>query len=133
MDVWASLNNAVLICIYCSGTHRGFGTHISFIRSVALDTWSPDQVHRLATGGNARAKKYFQRYNLLSVPADVRYKSKAAEAYRRNLDREIAGEPLEEPPTFEDGRAPMVSAARTGNAMFAYGSDDLNPPAPEKN
>lgn len=39
MDHWASLNNAVFICINCSGVHRGFGTNISFIRSVNLDSW----------------------------------------------------------------------------------------------
>lgn len=39
IDHWASLNNAVFICINCSGTHRGFGTQISFVRSVNLDAW----------------------------------------------------------------------------------------------
>ena len=38
-DHWASLNNAVFVCINCSGIHRGFGTHISFVRSVNLDSW----------------------------------------------------------------------------------------------
>ena len=36
MDPWVSLNHATFICINCSGIHRGFGTHISFVRSCSL-------------------------------------------------------------------------------------------------
>ncbi len=46
IDHWASLNNAVFLCINCSGIHRGFGTHISFVRSVNLDAWTDEYVNR---------------------------------------------------------------------------------------
>lgn len=36
---WASLNLGTLICIECSGIHRNLGTHISKVRSLALDVW----------------------------------------------------------------------------------------------
>ncbi|CAG2164190.1 unnamed protein product [Oppiella nova] len=36
---WASLNLGALICIECSGIHRNLGTHISKVRSLALDDW----------------------------------------------------------------------------------------------
>ena len=41
---WASANIGVFVCIRCSGTHRSMGTHISKVRSVDLDSWTPDQV-----------------------------------------------------------------------------------------
>ena len=35
-DPWASLSHAIFVCINCSGIHRGFGPHISFVRSTSL-------------------------------------------------------------------------------------------------
>lgn len=37
--LWVSINNAVFVCMKCSGVHRGFGVNISFIRSMTIDTW----------------------------------------------------------------------------------------------
>jgi hypothetical protein len=36
---WASVNNAVYLCLDCSGEHRGLGVSISYVRSVTLDSW----------------------------------------------------------------------------------------------
>lgn len=37
---WASLPNAVFLCLPCSGIHRSLGVHISFVRSTTMDSWS---------------------------------------------------------------------------------------------
>jgi hypothetical protein len=34
----------VFLCIRCSGIHRGMGTHISKVKSVDLDVWTPEQM-----------------------------------------------------------------------------------------
>lgn len=62
---WASASLGVFMCIKCSGIHRNLGTHLSFVRSVNLDEWKPEQVNRMVVWGNGRAKAYFEH----DVPA----------------------------------------------------------------
>jgi hypothetical protein len=33
------------MCLDCSGRHRALGVHISFVRSVSMDSWSEKQVN----------------------------------------------------------------------------------------
>ena len=65
---WASTNLGVFVCIACSGIHRKLGTHISQVRSITLDTWTPAQVARFQKLGNAKAAQYFEA----CLPADFR-------------------------------------------------------------
>eukprot|EP01114_Cavostelium_apophysatum_P008876 TRINITY_DN2178_c1_g1_i1.p1 TRINITY_DN2178_c1_g1~~TRINITY_DN2178_c1_g1_i1.p1 ORF type:complete len:515 (+),score=112.31 TRINITY_DN2178_c1_g1_i1:158-1702(+) len=65
---WASSKLGVFICIKCSGIHRHLGTHISFVRSVSLDKWTPEQIKKMQEVGNARAKEIYE-YN---VPENYR-------------------------------------------------------------
>eukprot|EP01041_Mallomonas_annulata_P012799 gene12799-26983_t len=57
---WASANLGVFVCIECSGIHRNLGVHISFVRSVNLDTWTTKQVQFMEDWGNGRAKEYYE-------------------------------------------------------------------------
>jgi len=57
---WASANLGCFFCIECSGIHRNLGVHISFVRSVNLDTWTPKQVEFMEEWGNARANAYYE-------------------------------------------------------------------------
>src|ERR1700744_2663417 len=49
---WAVYNFGIFVCIRCAGIHRGLGTHISKVRSVDLDTWTPDMVYAMEQSGN---------------------------------------------------------------------------------
>ncbi|KAI0068581.1 ArfGap-domain-containing protein [Artomyces pyxidatus] len=97
---WASLSFAVFICLQCAGIHRGFGVHISFVRSVSMDTWQDEQVRRMKIGGNAPFVAFMQAY----TPAEQggykegmaihdKYHSWAASQYREKLDADLQGKP----------------------------------------
>ncbi|KAJ6538498.1 ArfGap-domain-containing protein [Mycena vulgaris] len=95
---WASLGFAVFLCLQCAGTHRGFGVHISFVRSISMDTWQPDQLKRMQIGGNTAFKQFMKSYSPAeqggykegNSPYEV-YHCWAATQYREKLDAEIAG------------------------------------------
>lgn len=52
----------------CSGIHRKLGTHISQVRSITLDTWTPSQIAHFQKLGNSKAEKYFEA----CLPSDFR-------------------------------------------------------------
>lgn len=45
---WGNVNHGTLICLDCAGKHRALGVHVSFIRSLYMDTWSENQVYKTA-------------------------------------------------------------------------------------
>ena len=45
---WASISHGSLICLECAGKHRSLGVQVSFVRSITMDSWSPQQVIRLS-------------------------------------------------------------------------------------
>ncbi|XP_059607760.1 stromal membrane-associated protein 1 [Phlebotomus argentipes] len=57
---WASWNLGVFLCIRCAGIHRNLGVHISRVKSVNLDAWTPEQVVSLQQMGNSRARAVYE-------------------------------------------------------------------------
>jgi len=57
---WASWNLGIFLCIRCAGIHRNLGVHISKVKSVNLDTWTPEQVAAIKEMGNSRARAVFE-------------------------------------------------------------------------
>lgn len=57
---WASWNLGVFLCIRCAGIHRNLGVHISRVKSVNLDSWTPEQVVSLQQMGNSRARAVYE-------------------------------------------------------------------------
>ena len=82
---WASVNNGIFICFNCSIQHRNFGMQISFIRSVIMDSWTLKQLSMMQNGGNSRFKNFMANYGLDSESSNVKYKTKAAEYYRKKV------------------------------------------------
>ncbi|KAF1762151.1 hypothetical protein GCK72_010413 [Caenorhabditis remanei] len=65
---WAAWNLGVFICIRCAGIHRNLGVHISKVRSVNLDSWTPEQVQTMRVMGNEKARHVYEH----DLPAQFR-------------------------------------------------------------
>ena len=50
--LWASLSYGTYFCLECSGIHRSLGVHVSFVRSLSLDTLTEREEASLRLGGN---------------------------------------------------------------------------------
>ncbi|XP_069830696.1 stromal membrane-associated protein 1 isoform X1 [Dendropsophus ebraccatus] len=57
---WASWNLGVFICIRCAGIHRNLGVHISRVKSVNLDQWTPEQIQCMQDMGNTKARMLYE-------------------------------------------------------------------------
>lgn len=57
---WASWNTGVFICIRCAGIHRNLGVHISRVKSVNLDQWTPEQIQCMQEMGNTKARLLYE-------------------------------------------------------------------------
>lgn len=87
---WASMNNGVFLCLKCAGIHRGFGMSISLIRSLQIDSWTENQLLYLTKGGNNNFKNNLSEFNIAETATlDIKYKSKAADYYRKFLKNEV--------------------------------------------
>ncbi|KAG5642563.1 hypothetical protein DXG03_002550 [Asterophora parasitica] len=106
---WASWNIGVFLCIRCSGIHRGMGTHISKVKSVDLDTWTPEQMESIQKWGNHLANLYWEAHLKPGhVPPEHKMESFVRSKYesrRWALD----GPPPSDPSTLANGQSQSPS------------------------
>lgn len=79
---WASWNLGMFLCIRCAGIHRNLGVHISKVKSVNLDSWTPQQVASMQNMGNSKGRAVYEA----NLPDDFRRPTNdsAMEAFIRN-------------------------------------------------
>eukprot|EP00747_Dinoflagellata_sp_TGD_P218340 gnl/TRDRNA2_/TRDRNA2_90612_c0_seq2.p1 gnl/TRDRNA2_/TRDRNA2_90612_c0~~gnl/TRDRNA2_/TRDRNA2_90612_c0_seq2.p1 ORF type:complete len:209 (+),score=26.75 gnl/TRDRNA2_/TRDRNA2_90612_c0_seq2:160-786(+) len=111
---WASISYGCYFCLDCSGRHRSLGTHISFVRSIAMDKWKDEQLQRMRVGGNQRLRSFLEQYGLENAATEEKYQTRACEYYRDYLCKLADGaETLPTQPSIEEGRKRVTSVART--------------------
>ncbi|CAL8070126.1 unnamed protein product [Orchesella dallaii] len=110
---WASWNLGIFLCIRCAGIHRNLGVHISRVKSVNLDSWTPEQVVTMQQMGNSRARAVYEANlpdNFRRPQTDVALENFIRAKYEHT--KYIAQEWVKPPPVRVDWNAEIEEQIR---------------------
>lgn len=106
---WASWNIGCFLCIRCSGFHRSMGTHISRVKSIDLDIWTPEQMASIQKWGNKRANLYWEAHLKPGhAPPDHKVESFIRSKYESR--RWVMDIPIPQDPSILDQGTEVVAA-----------------------
>ncbi|WRT68227.1 uncharacterized protein IL334_005203 [Kwoniella shivajii] len=123
---WASWNLGVFLCIRCSGIHRSMGTHISKVKSIDLDIWTPEQMESIQKWGNRLANMYWEKHLKAGhVPPDHKIESFIRSKYESRRWA-MEGPQPRDPSVLEQGGGSAAHA----EAPRPTPTSSVPPPAP---
>ena len=72
----------------CAGKHRKLGVHISFVRSLNLDSWNTKYILYMENGGNDKFLQYLKQNPGISQQ-NIDYSSNFIEKYKLQLEKKV--------------------------------------------
>lgn len=131
---WASVSFGTLFCLECSGIHRSLGVHISFVRSIAMDSWSESQLEIMKNGGNDKCNAYLKANGVSPTKYTTneavnggikkKYDNDVAMLYKLKLKARLEGKP--EPTEVPKRKTARNASAGASSAGAPKGSNDPN-------
>ena len=83
---WASPYLGIILCMECAGRHRGYGTHISFVKSTDLDKWNKKQLKSLELTGNFYMKRQFEKLKIPKINSIYDYNNELIFQIRKDIE-----------------------------------------------
>ncbi|UZJ52026.1 hypothetical protein CBS101457_001346 [Exobasidium rhododendri] len=113
---WASWNIGCFLCIRCSGIHRSMGTHISKVKSIDLDIWTPEQMASVQQWGNKLCNLYWEAHLKAGhIPPEHKVESFIRSKYEtRRWAKE--GPPPSDPSILDESSSASPAAASSNAA-----------------
>ncbi|KAL5579830.1 hypothetical protein UlMin_012272 [Ulmus minor] len=103
--------NGHFMCLECSSKHRGLNIHISFIRSVTMDSWSEIQIKKTEAGGNEKLNAFLYQYEIpKETDVVTKYNINATSIYRNWIQAIAEGRPWRDPPIVKENLGGSVSS-----------------------
>ncbi|RLN52788.1 hypothetical protein BBJ29_000746 [Phytophthora kernoviae] len=90
---WAGVSFGVLLCLSCAGKHRSLGVQTSFVKSLAMDSWTSTEIRALELGGNAKWIAVCAGTEATDLPLMEKYSSGVAKAYKGQVLLAAATDP----------------------------------------